>query len=83
MWPGRALAGKGWRRLAIPVRCFARDGADFSAIRQPFALDFEGSGELAVRNVSFATAGKASVDCANYKTVSVTPAMLNESWSTE
>ena len=81
--PGRAQEGKGWRRLVIPVSCFARDGDDFSAIRQPFALDFEGSGELSVRNVSYAPKGKANVSCVNYKTVSVTPDMLNESWSTE
>ena len=79
---GRALAGKGWRRLAIPVSCFVRDGDDLSAVRQPFALDFEGSGALAVRNLRFASVGKSNVSCANYKTVSITPAMLNESWST-
>lgn len=80
---GRALQGKGWRSLAIPVSCFVRDGDDFSAIRQPFALDLEGSGKLAVRNVRFAARGRANVSCANYKTVSMTPDTLNESWSTE
>lgn len=79
--PARALEGKGWRHLVIPVRCFVRDGDDFSAIKQPFALDVGGSGALDVRNVSFAAKGKANVSCADYKTMSVTPDMLNESWA--
>lgn len=81
--PGRALQGKGWRHVVIPMRCFVRDGDDFSAIKQPFALDVGGSGELAVKNVHFLSRGKPNVGCANYKTVSVTPDMLNESWAIE
>lgn len=81
--PGRALQGKGWRHVAVPMSCFVREGDDFGAIKQPFALDVGGSGELAVKNIRFLAKGKPNVDCPDYKTVSVTPDMLNESWAIE
>ena len=79
----RALQGKGWNQIAIPMSCFVRDGDDFSALKQPFALDVGGAGELAARNIRFIARGKGNVSCTDYKTVSVTPDMLNESWAIE
>jgi lysophospholipase L1-like esterase len=79
--PARAMQGKGWQRLSIPVSCFVREGDDFSAVKRPFEIDVGGSGELGVRNIRFAARGKPNVGCADYKTASVTPDMLNESWA--
>lgn len=79
--PGRALAGKGWQHLVFSMRCFVREGDDFSAVAQPFALDANGSGELALANVKFQKTGTPNASCPDYKSVSVTPDMLNESWS--
>ncbi|MEO7578615.1 MAG: GDSL-type esterase/lipase family protein [Massilia sp.] len=80
---GRALAGKGWRHLVFPMRCFVREGDDFSAVPQPFALDGNGSGDVAIANVKLQTSGKPNASCPDYRTESVTPAMLDESWSIE
>ena len=79
--PGRALAGKGWQHLVLSLRCFARDGDDFSAISQPFALEGGGAGSASIANINFAASGTPNTACPDYKTVSVTPDMLNESWS--
>jgi lysophospholipase L1-like esterase len=79
--PGRALAGKGWQHLVFSMRCFARAGDDFSAVGQPFVLDGSGTGDVAIANVKFQTSGKPNASCPDYKTRSVTPEMLNESWS--
>jgi beta-glucosidase len=79
--PARAIAGKGWQHLEFSMSCFVRDGDDFSAVTQPFVLDGSGSGEVSVANIKFKQSGKPNASCPDYKTVSVTPDKLNESWS--
>ncbi|MFZ6760456.1 GDSL-type esterase/lipase family protein [Undibacterium sp. Ji50W] len=77
----RALAGKGWQHLVFSMRCFARESDDFSAVTQAFALDASGTGDVTVANIKFQKSGVANTACPDYKTESVTPDMLNESWS--
>lgn len=79
--PARAWAGKGWQHVALAMSCFMREGADFSRVKLPFALDGSGSGRVGVANVRITRAGKAGLACPDYRTESVTPAMLNESWA--
>ena len=79
--PARELAGKGWQQLALPVDCFIHDGDDLSAIKMPFALETGGTGQVAIANVKIKATGKGNVSCTDYKSVSVTPSMLNEWWS--
>ena len=79
--PARSFAGKGWQHVSLALSCFVREGADFSKVKLPFALEGTGSGRVSVANVRFARAGKPSVDCPDYRTESVTPAMLGESWA--
>ena len=81
--PARALAGKGWQHLVFALSCFMREGDDFSAVTQPFALDASGSGKVAVANVRFQSTGKPNAACPDYRTISVTPDTLNESWSVD
>ncbi len=79
--PGREIAGKGWRHVVFAMSCFVRDGDDFSKVSRPFALDGTGAGEVAVANVKILKTGKPNASCPDYKTVSVTPDKLNESWA--
>ncbi len=79
--PARAIAGKGWRHLVFSMSCFVREGDDFSAVTQPFTLDASGSGEVSVANIRYQASGKPNASCPDYRTVSVTPDKLNESWS--
>ncbi|EEF25212.1 conserved hypothetical protein, partial [Ricinus communis] len=79
--PGREMAGKGWQHLVFSLRCFYREGDDFSAVTQPFALEASGSGKISVANVQYQMSGKPNASCPDYKTMSVTPDKLNESWS--
>ena len=81
--PGRAAQGKGWQRIVLSMACFARDGDDFSAVTRPFLLEGTGSGQVSVANVGFARGGTPNTTCPDWRTVAVTPATLNESWSTE
>ena len=81
MLPARAMGGKGWQHVVFPMRCFIRDGADFSAVTQALQIDTGGSGEIAVANVKLLKSGKPNASCPDFKTVSVTPDMLNESWA--
>ncbi|GGY73452.1 hypothetical protein GCM10011613_18230 [Cellvibrio zantedeschiae] len=78
---GRELAGKGWQHLSVPLKCFAQDGDNFSGVRLPFALETGGEGKLAIANVNIQKTGNTNVTCPDYKTVAVTPSMLNEWWS--
>jgi beta-glucosidase len=79
--PARAMAGQGWRHLVFSMRCFTREGDDFGAVARPFSIDANGSGELAIANVKFLKTGTPNAACPDYKTVSVTPDKLNETWS--
>ncbi|WP_306393475.1 GDSL-type esterase/lipase family protein [Telluria beijingensis] len=79
--PGRAAEGQGWRRVVLSMSCFARDGDDFKAVRRPFLLEGTGSGEVAIANVVFSQGGTPNTPCPDWRTVAVTPDMLNESWS--
>ncbi|KQQ45269.1 hypothetical protein ASF61_20085 [Duganella sp. Leaf126] len=79
--PARAAQGKGWQKLSYAMRCFVRDGADFSAVRQPFALEATGAGKVAIANVRILAQGRPNMTCPDYRTASVTPDKLNESWS--
>lgn len=77
----KTLIGKGWQSIAVPVQCFIHDGDDMSAVATPFALETGGAGRVAIANVKIKSSGKANVTCPDYKTLSVTPAMLDEWWS--
>jgi beta-glucosidase len=77
----RAWAGKGWQHVALAMSCFARDGGDFSGVKLPFALEGTGSGRASVANVRITRHGKSGFACPDYRTESVTPAMLDESWA--
>ena len=79
--PARRWAGKGWQHVALAMSCFVREGADFSKVRLPFALEANGTGRLSVANVRITRAGKAGLPCPDYRSESVTPAMLGESWA--
>jgi beta-glucosidase len=81
--PGRAWQGKGWQHVALAMSCFVRDGADFSKIRQPFALEGNGSGRVSVANVHITRAAKPGLPCPDYRTESATAAMQNESWAVD
>lgn len=77
----RELVGKGWQHFSVPLKCFVQDGDNFSAVNMPFALETGGEGKVAIANVQLAKTGKATLACPDYKTLSVTPDMLNEWWS--
>ncbi|KQV36793.1 GDSL-type esterase/lipase family protein [Massilia sp. Root335] len=77
----RAAQGKGWRHLSYALSCFYRKGDDFSAVTTPFALDGTGDGDVEIANIRIDAAGKANEACPDYRTASVTPSPLNESWS--
>jgi lysophospholipase L1-like esterase len=79
--PARAWAGKGWQHVALSLSCFVREGADFSTVTLPFALEGTGSGRVSVANVRIGRAAKPGLACPDYRSESVTPAMLNESWA--
>ncbi|HJV68765.1 GDSL-type esterase/lipase family protein [Ideonella sp.] len=79
--PTRGWAGKGWQHVALAMSCFVRENSDFSQVELPFSLEGSGSGRVSVSNVRITSAAKAGIACPDYRTESVTPAMLNESWS--
>ncbi|WP_457393768.1 GDSL-type esterase/lipase family protein [Roseateles sp. P5_E1] len=81
--PARSWAGKGWQHVALAMSCFTREGADFSKVRLPFAIDATGTGRVSVANVRITRTAKAGLACPDYRTESVTPAMLNESWAVD
>ncbi len=83
MQQARAHAGKGWQHVSLAMSCFVREGADFSKVKLPFQLEGTGSGRASIANVRFVRDGKPNADCPDYRTESVTPSTLNESWAIE
>ena len=79
----RALQGKGWQHMAFALSCFVRQGDDFGAVTQPFALESSGSGEAALANVRLLQSGTANAACPDYRVESVTPAPLTQVWALE
>lgn len=79
--PARAAQGKGWQHMSYALSCFYRKGDDFSAVTKPFALDGTGAGDVEIANIRIDQAGKPNQACQDYRTASVTPSPLNESWS--
>lgn len=83
MEQARAYAGKGSQHVSLAMACFVREGADFSKIESPFQLEGNGSGRVSVANVRLVRDGKPNANCPDYRTESVTPSMLNESWAVD
>ena len=79
--PARAAQGKGWRHLSFALSCFYHKGDDFSTVKTPFALDATGEGDVEIANIRIEQNGKPTETCPDYRTASVTPSPLNESWS--
>ena len=83
MEQARAHAGKGSQHVSLAMACFVREGADFSKIKLPFQLEGNGSGNVSVSNVRFVREGKPTANCPDYRSESITPSMLNESWAVD
>jgi beta-glucosidase len=79
--PARAAQGQGWRHLRYALSCFHRDGDDVRAVTRPFALDGTGEGKVEIANIRIDAAGTPNTACPDYRTASVTPAPLQESWA--
>ena len=79
--PSRALSGKGWRHLAIPMHCFAHEGDDLGAVTRAFRLDSSGTGQAAIANLRFVRHARGGIACPDYRTESVTPRPLEQVWS--
>lgn len=77
----RVAQGQGWQHRVYSLACFARAGDDYSGITRAFALDAIGAGDVELRDLSIEAHGQPNTSCPDYRTVSVTPAPLEESWS--
>lgn len=83
LFAGRARAGLGRQHLAFALRCFWRKGDDFSAVPIPFTLEGTGNGEIRIGRLTFNKSGRPNTPCPDYRTQSVTPEPLQESWAVE
>lgn len=79
--PARAWAGKGRRRVALAMQCFVREGADFSRVRLPFALEGAGTGRVGVAKVRLTHEAQPTLPCPDHRTESFTPVPQTESFS--
>ena len=77
----RSAIGKGWQKVVLPLSCFMREGDNFNALRHPFSLRASGTGEVVVANIQFLLKGEPTLECPDYRELSVTPATLNQFWA--
>ncbi|MGM9484987.1 GDSL-type esterase/lipase family protein [Roseateles sp. NT4] len=83
LFAGRELIGKGRQHMAFALKCFWREGDDFSNVDIPFTLEGTGSGELQISKLRINKQGKATTACPDYRKQSVTPERLQESWAVD
>lgn len=79
--PGQALQGKGWQHLAFPLSCFACLDDNFGKVNEPFALEANGSGAVAVADIKFARNGRPNQPCTDYRAQPLTPEPLSHAWA--
>ncbi len=83
LFAGRERAGRGLQRVTFALSCFWREGDDFSAVPRPFTLEGTGNGEIRISPPTFHRTGRPNTACPDYRTQSVTPEPLQESWAVE
>jgi len=81
LFAAKELIGKGPQHMAFALKCFWREGDDFSAVPVPFALEGTGSGEVSIARLHLNKRGHATTACPDYRKQSVTPERLQESWA--
>jgi len=79
--PGQALQGKGWQHLSFALSCFARRDDDFGKVGAPFALEANGSGEVALADIKFVRNGKPNQACTDYRAQPLTAEPLGHAWA--
>ena len=63
--PELALLPQGvWTTVAVPLRCFAKAGADMAQIRTPFELGMRGKATFAIARVALGTVADRTLTCA-------------------
>lgn len=83
LFAGRARAGQGRQHLVFALSCFWREGDDFSGVPLPFTLEGTGNGQIRISPPTFRKTGQPNTACPDYRTQSVTPEPLQESWAIE
>ncbi len=59
-----ALPAGQWRTVAVPLKCFARAGADLAKLDAPFVLTLTGPATVSVSRVALGTVADQTVACA-------------------
>jgi beta-glucosidase len=59
----RAIVGKGWQTLSIPLSCFAGKGADMARLDVPFSLKTSTGLDLAISRLALGTSGAGRIAC--------------------
>ncbi len=52
-----------WRRIAVPLKCFAAAGANMAAVETPFTLTLQGSGSVSLAKVAVGTENDETLAC--------------------
>ena len=79
--PGQALQGKGWQHLSFALSCFARRDDDFGKVGAPFALEANGSGQVALADIKFVRNGKPNQACTDYRAQPLAAEPLSHAWA--
>ncbi|MEZ0495023.1 exo 1,3/1,4-beta-D-glucan glucohydrolase [Sphingomonas sp. IW22] len=61
--PLRAAKPGEWTRIAVPLACLARGGADMTRVTMPLSLTTDGELDITVSGVRLAKAGSSPVPC--------------------
>ncbi|NVK55741.1 MAG: hypothetical protein HWE26_09010 [Alteromonadaceae bacterium] len=82
IWPQlKAMQGQGWQTISMPLACFDRANADFSAVEYPLRMHLSGKGEFSIADVAIESQGTGNITCPDQDAITVTPAPLRTFWA--
>ena len=59
----KALIGKGWHTLSIPLSCFAKRGADMTKVDIPVSIRASGVLDISISRMAFGSSATGTVKC--------------------
>jgi beta-glucosidase len=59
----RALIGKGWQTLSLPLACLAKRGVDMKTVVTPFSLTMTGKADISISRIALGSSATGMITC--------------------
>jgi beta-glucosidase len=59
----RAITGKGWQTLSLPLACLAKRGVDMNVVLMPFNLSTSGKADISISRIALGSSAVRMIRC--------------------